>query len=340
MKSLVMFFSLVALILLLLPLPHLNIKPSPPSSESDRPVQTLSTDKSRSIATSTVSTTAKKENLSTATFRIQLEEGIVEMSEQDFLRYVVTCEMPLSYGEEALKAQAVASYTYFCYRREQARKAGKEADFSDVPERFEETCSEEKMRQRLGSYYEEYNQKLTRVLESVKGYTIRYDGNLIVAAYHASNGGVTASSKEIWQVDYPYLQAVASPSDRIATDCVKEQTLTEKEVKTALETLTKTALDGDPASWFGKETRLPCGQIDTVLIGKTKQSGLSVRYALGLRSADFTVAYADGTFTFTVVGYGHGVGLSQCGAGAMARQGASYKEILQHYYTNVTVEKT
>ena len=31
-------------------------------------------------------------------------------------------------------------------------------------------------------------------------------------------------------------------------------------------------------------------------------------------------------------GYGHGTGMSQCGAAAMAKDGADYKEILQYYY--------
>jgi len=38
-----------------------------------------------------------------------------------------------------------------------------------------------------------------------------------------------------------------------------------------------------------------------------------------------------------VRGYGHGVGLSQYGADYMARQGATFDEILLHYYTGATL---
>ena len=65
--------------------------------------------------------------------------------------------------------------------------------------------------------------------------------------------------------------------------------------------------------------------------------GNQLREALGLRSACFTVGYAEGTFTFTVHGYGHGVGMSQYGADYMARQGADYEEILKAYYTGVEI---
>jgi SpoIID/LytB domain protein len=48
---------------------------------------------------------------------------------------------------------------------------------------------------------------------------------------------------------------------------------------------------------------------------------------------------ADGdTFTFTVRGYGHCVGMSQHGAGQLAQAGMTYTDILQTYYTGVTVE--
>lgn len=51
-----------------------------------------------------------------------------------------------------------------------------------------------------------------------------------------------------------------------------------------------------------------------------------------------TSAGASGTaFEFTGTGWGHNVGLSQYGACAMAQQGYDYKQILQFYYTGVTI---
>lgn len=42
--------------------------------------------------------------------------------------------------------------------------------------------------------------------------------------------------------------------------------------------------------------------------------------------------------TFNVTGYGHGVGLSQTGADAIAKTGANYEQIINHYYTDVKIE--
>ena len=50
-------------------------------------------------------------------------------------------------------------------------------------------------------------------------------------------------------------------------------------------------------------------------------------------------ADANGTPVMTYYGYGHGVGMSQCGAvGFAAEQGMGYREILQHYYTGVSMK--
>lgn len=51
-----------------------------------------------------------------------------------------------------------------------------------------------------------------------------------------------------------------------------------------------------------------------------------------------TTAAAGGTFTFSGSGWGHNVGMSQWGAVAMAEQGFSFREILQFYYTGVTIQ--
>ena len=57
----------------------------------------------------------------------------------------------------------------------------------------------------------------------------------------------------------------------------------------------------------------------------------------GIRQLGSTAASSDGTFTFIGRGDGHNVGMSQWGAYAMAKQGYTYLDILQFYYTGITV---
>lgn len=68
-------------------------------------------------------------------------------------------------------------------------------------------------------------------------------------------------------------------------------------------------------------------------------TGINVRHMLGLRSCDFDYIINDNSVTFITRGYGHGVGMSQYGANQMAKEGSSYKEILNHYYVNTEISE-
>jgi stage II sporulation protein D len=73
--------------------------------------------------------------------------------------------------------------------------------------------------------------------------------------------------------------------------------------------------------------------------------GLRIKWVLNLRDTLFFVDREFGPdggisyFIFTGRGWGHGVGLCQVGAYGMGIAGATYKEILAHYYRNTKVEK-
>ena len=78
--------------------------------------------------------------------------------------------------------------------------------------------------------------------------------------------------------------------------------------------------------------------------GALELRGQRVRLGLRLRESLFVLHKeaaapdgADPRFVFSGSGWGHGVGLCQLGASGMARAGASFEEILKHYYTGVRV---
>lgn len=84
------------------------------------------------------------------------------------------------------------------------------------------------------------------------------------------------------------------------------------------------------------------GSKKTMIIGKE----LEIRKALSkthLYSSAFFVEKMDDAdsvnFVLHGAGWGHGVGLCQIGAAVMGSKGYNYKEILMHYFRNVTLEK-
>ena len=60
----------------------------------------------------------------------------------------------------------------------------------------------------------------------------------------------------------------------------------------------------------------------------------------GMASGGRTVTFDDDSDVLIIngKGYGHGVGMSQQGAQQMAKQGFTYKEILEFYYTEIEVK--
>ena len=66
-------------------------------------------------------------------------------------------------------------------------------------------------------------------------------------------------------------------------------------------------------------------------------SGVEARSLFGLKSANFECKIENENIKFSVVGYGHGVGMSQTGADSMAKSGAKYDEIINHFYADVQI---
>jgi len=332
MKGYLWLLLILAVFLLLIPLPAL------PRQTASAPDETPPTD-----TAATTTTTSAPPATAEATYRILCGDTVVTLPQREFLIRTLAMEMPALYHEEALKAQAVAAYTYYTRRREQqAAKADpdlKGADFVTPHSSFPQDYTEEKLRERWGDQYDAYYQKLCAAVDAVAGQVITYDGELIDACFHAVSNGTTEDAAAVWGASVPYLQAVASAGDTTASGYASERTLTPDEVKAALTAAGVTAnLPADPAAWFGTPTLSAAGTVSSQPIGDATLPGTKVRQIFGLRSATFTVTYADGQFTFAVKGYGHGVGMSQYGADYLARQGYTYQQILEHYYTNVKIE--
>ena len=334
MKRYALLILCCYVVLLLLPLPALGVlgtgrlpaASSPPSSPS-----------------SADTSTAPPES---AVFKVldPASGTVYTYSERDFVLYTVASEMPASYQSEALKAQAVASYTYYSYRREQNAAnpdpALQGADFSgNMPQTFPAIYSPEGLRERWGDKFATYYQKLAAAVDEVIGRRLLYDGRLIFAAYHAINSGTTETAEVVWGKDYPYLQSVPSPGDKLSPDYQSNAAFTAEEFSAKLTAaVAGLTLEGDAAAWMaGEPACSPAGTVTALTVGGQTLTGRQIREALGLRSACFTAAFADGTFTFSVQGYGHGSGMSQYGADYMARQGFKWDEILSHYYTGVTI---
>lgn len=268
---------------------------------------------------------------------------IIRIPDKEFLCGVVASEMPALFEEEALKAQAVASYTYFCRERNKfknIKNPDKNYEFSVNSCKGLNYINKDQMKIRWGNNFEKFYNKIEKCVNDVFPEVIEEDGNLILAAYHAISSGETEKSEDVFGGNLNYLINVESPGDKLAKGY-------ESKVEVPVETFKEKILieykecifSDNPSEWIKDLSRTKGGMIKEITIGSYKTTGQKVRNMLGLRSAHFDVFYdsQEGKFIFTVYGYGHGVGMSQNGAQYMAKQGSNYKQILAWYYPNTSV---
>lgn len=257
-----------------------------------------------------------------------------EVSKIEMREYVIGCvaaEMPSVYHTEALKAQAVACYTYA--KRESENSGTQGADITDSPDNHQGYIDVNGRRKKWGDEFDECESKIAAAVDEVLGEYMVFDGETVLAAYHSNSAGKTQSAENLWGNEIPYLISVESPGDRLSPDYLTTSEFSESEFEEILENC-GVMISGDCDGWIEKINADNYGYVSSLVVCGKEISASDFRKAADLRSLCFDIEY-DGNFTVTCKGYGHGAGMSQYGADYMARQGFSYKEILAHYYTGV-----
>lgn len=250
-------------------------------------------------------------------------------------------EMSASYHKEALKAQAVACYTFALYVASREEKRPEGADISDDSTVYQSYIDEDARKKKWGDDFEKNEKIMSEAVDEVFGQYLEYDGKPAMAAYHAMCSGKTESAANVWGKSVSYLKSTVSSGDKLAPNYETCQKVSADEFKRTLlkKGLTYGDYPTDASKWIGDIERYDSGVVKYVDICGKKISGTDMRSLFSLKSADFDISFADGGFTFTCRGNGHFVGMSQYGADYMARQGSSYDEILNHYYPGTVLKK-
>ncbi|MGM9536783.1 MAG: stage II sporulation protein D [Candidatus Onthomonas sp.] len=276
------------------------------------------------------------------TLRVLMPDGTVEtMGIEDYLWGVLAAEMPVTFRGEALKAQAVAARTYTLYQLAHPKDAHPEADVCTDYSCCQAWISRE---DRLAQWPEEEQQsyagRISAALRETKGQVLTWEGEPILAVFHASSADRTRSAQSVWGKSVPYLVSVDSPEGEGDTpNYYSVVTLTSQEFSDLfLAAYPEADLSGSCESWFSVPETDDSGAPASFTVGGVTVTAQALRSLCGLRSATFEVECAEDKVTFYVTGYGHGVGMSQYGANALANQGMTYDQILAHYYPGTSLE--
>ena len=254
-----------------------------------------------------------------------LGEDIVFMNLEEYVLCVVLGEVPATFDMEALKAQAVVARTYTLKAvLENTRHNGAVCTKSGCCQAYQ---SPDAYLNRGGT--EEGLSRVKQAVVDTEGEVLHYNGELITATYFSCSGGYTEDAVAVWGYDVPYLQAVESPGEE-GTAAYEKQVIYSLD---EFEKLLAVRLMGSPKDWFGAVKYTDGGGVATMQIGGVTYRGTTLRKLLNLRSTNFTIHVREDLIIISTKGYGHRVGMSQYGAEAMAMNGATYKDILTHYYT-------
>lgn len=266
-----------------------------------------------------------------STIKVLTNEGnIDEMALDDYLTCVLLGEVPTSFGDEALKAQAVVARTYTLRRQVTTGK------HPEAPVCMDSNCCQgyrsiESFRAVGGT-----DEQIEKVREAVRDTTEKvlvYNDQLIDATYFSCSGGMTEDAVAVWGSDIPYLQAKPSPGEEKAEHYVDTTSFSVEEFKRLLQ-----INEPDTTTWLGNIAYTDGGGVATIEIFGKQFKGTQVRQMLGLRSTAFAINVLGDNVIVTTKGFGHRVGMSQYGADAMATQGKTYEEILMYYYEGTEIK--
>lgn len=257
---------------------------------------------------------------------VRRNNGNIEKFElEEYIIGVVGAEMPASFNKEALKAQSVVARTYAL----KSIKNNKQLTSDNSTQNFKDNNELKKM---WGSSYNTYYNKIKSAVLETKGLYLSYNNDYVDAVYHSTSNGNTEDAVYVWGNSVPYLKSVSSEYDNTNKNYNSTITLTYNEISNKL----KNSIDSNTK--FNIISRTSGNRVKEMEINGITYSGVEFRKLLNLRSADFSIENNGANVVISTNGYGHGVGMSQYGANGMANNGSSYRDILLHYYTGVSIK--
>jgi stage II sporulation protein D len=252
-------------------------------------------------------------------------KGLTAVNHVDLEHYlysVLGAEMSPSWPLEALKAQAVAARSYALHKSSTGGNSVYDVGNTTTWQVYKGLESEAP--------------STKQAVQETAGQVMTYNGQIILAAFHAASGGHTENVEDIWKSPFiPYLRGVVD-YDKGAPVYEWTKSFSSNELSRKISGVGK-VISMTP------ERTTPQGRIVTMIVkgesGTKRVSGSDLRSALGLRSTLFVVNSTGSGFNISGRGYGHGIGMSQWGARNLAAQGVNYQQILSHYYPNTTLSQ-
>ena len=156
--------------------------------------------------------TSPADTADTVCFTDQSTGQAVELPLREYLIGAVAAEMPVSWPDEALKAQAVAAHSYALYRRDHSTEENG-AWFTADPARRQGCLTDAVLHSYWGTAYAANYARLSALVDAVQTQVLYYGDTPAGTSYFAMSNGRTEASENVWGSALPYLVPVDSSTD-------------------------------------------------------------------------------------------------------------------------------
>lgn len=266
---------------------------------------------------------------------------------EDYLKGVISKEMPLGVGTEnleALKALTICARTYATLRMQEGKS---------IYDIFDDT------RDQMYGGKDAESPISDRAVEETSGLILSYANQPAVVFYSSTCGGHTAAVQNVFTyIEYPYLQGVVDGNEPYCKISPRYEWEEFYSKDVLIDRLIGALLIKDDSYGFEEisiNSKFDCGRVDEleILLEDADEEEISVKiYGNDIRevlrtgdgksdlwSTFFDIDEFGDKIKIDGKGFGHGVGLCQWGAIYLSKEGWNYEDILDHYFPGTSIGK-
>lgn len=210
--------------------------------------------------------------------------------------------------EETLKAQAVIARSNLF--RKLKNKNEMEKEYKKLQEKNSEKWN-------ICIFMDKKEKKFEEAVKSTEGQILTFNGEVKLVPYHEISAGQTRNGEIAFHdSEYAYLKGVDSSADKVAPDYFNSVYINRQQLPEALKV----------------KEREESGYVVSLMADKKILEAEAFAKGIKIPSSDFSIQKVGNLVRFLSKGKGHGIGFSQYGGNEMAKEGKSWKEILNTYF--------
>lgn len=212
------------------------------------------------------------------------------------------------YEEETLKAQAVIARSNLF--RKLKNKNEMEKEYKKLQEKNSEKWN-------IFIFMDKKEKKFEEAVKSTEGQILTFNGEVKLVPYHEISAGQTRNGEIAFHdSEYAYLKGVDSSADKVAPDYFNSVYINRQQLPETLKV----------------KEREESGYVVSLMADKKILEAEAFAKGIKIPSSDFSIQKVGNLVRFLSKGKGHGIGFSQYGGNEMAKEGKSWKEILNTYF--------